>query len=69
VGAGVGISILPESLSTTPRENVAFVALDEPEMNADLYATVRRDDSLPALERFLALLSEVTNAWRSESSN
>ncbi|CAL8479177.1 LysR substrate-binding domain-containing protein [Caballeronia sp. S22] len=69
VGAGVGISILPESLSTTPRENVAFVALDEPAMNADLYATVRRDDSLPALERFLALLSEVTNAWRSESSN
>ncbi|SAK49898.1 LysR substrate-binding domain-containing protein [Caballeronia ptereochthonis] len=68
VGAGVGISILPESLSTTPRENVAFVAMDEPAMNADLYATIRRDDSLPALERFLALLTEVTEAWRRESS-
>ncbi|MEZ0602503.1 LysR substrate-binding domain-containing protein [Paraburkholderia sp. IW21] len=69
VGAGVGISILPESLSTTPRENVAFVKMDEQVMNADLYATVRLDDSLPALERFLALLAEVTDAWRRESSD
>lgn len=66
VGAGVGVSILPESLSTTPRENVVFVPLDERGVNADLYATTRRDDTLPALERFLALLEEVTEAWRAE---
>ncbi|WP_179404706.1 LysR substrate-binding domain-containing protein [Burkholderia guangdongensis] len=66
VGAGVGVSILPESLSTTPRENVVFVGMDERSINADLYATVRRDDTLPALERFLALLAETTDAWRRE---
>lgn len=66
VGAGVGVSVLPQSLSTTPRENVAFVPIQEQSLSADLYATIRRDDALPALDRFLALLVQVTDAWRSE---
>ena len=66
VGAGVGVSVLPQSLSTTPRENVAFVPIKEQSLSADLYATIRRDDVLPALDRFLALLAQVTDEWRSE---
>ncbi|MCO5400157.1 LysR substrate-binding domain-containing protein [Ralstonia soli] len=66
VGAGVGVSVLPQSLSTTPRENVAFVPIKAPSLSADLYATIRRDDALPALDRFLALLAQVTEEWRSE---
>ena len=66
VGAGVGVSVLPQSLSTTPRENVAFVPIKAQSLSADLYATIRRDDVLPALDRFLALLAQVTDAWRSE---
>ncbi|MGO4158406.1 LysR family substrate-binding domain-containing protein [Cupriavidus sp. YAF13] len=67
VGAGVGVSALPRSLSGAPREDVAFLTLDEPGLAADLYATVRRDHGLPALDPFLTLLEDVTEVWHRET--
>ncbi|WP_416047758.1 LysR substrate-binding domain-containing protein [Cupriavidus basilensis] len=67
VGAGVGVSALPRSLSGAPREDVTFLTLDEPGLAADLYATVRRDHGLPALDRFLTLLEDVTEVWHRET--
>ncbi|MCT9115647.1 LysR substrate-binding domain-containing protein [Cupriavidus gilardii] len=66
VGAGVGVSVLPASLSATRRDDVSYVPLAARRLDADLHATVRREHALPALERFLALLEDVTRAWHRE---
>ncbi|MDN7143360.1 LysR family transcriptional regulator [Pseudomonas sp. JQ170] len=56
VDAGVGISLLPESLASVFRTGVKFVPLADSTFNANLFATRRRDDTLPALERFLEII-------------
>ncbi|MDE2288592.1 MAG: hypothetical protein KGK15_10100 [Burkholderiales bacterium] len=66
VSVGVGASILPQSLAAIPREDVVFVPLDGRKLNANLYATYRRDDCLPALDLFLGVLRDATLAWRRE---
>lgn len=66
VGVGAGISVLPRSISSMPREDVVFVPLEEPSLDANLYVTCRRDDCQPALDVFLALLADVTDAWHTE---
>lgn len=61
-----GVSILPQSLTAIPQEDVVCVPLDERKLNANLYAAYRRDDCLPALDLFLWALRDVTQTRRRE---
>ncbi|MDH2346148.1 MULTISPECIES: LysR family transcriptional regulator [unclassified Bradyrhizobium] len=64
VSVGVGVSIVPESVSTSPRAGVSYRKYEGPNPSTDLSVNYRRDNHSPHLRGFL----EVARRYAKESA-
>lgn len=60
VAAEVGVALVPESISRSWREGVAYVPLEAAPVRATLAACWRLDAQNPAVDTFLSLLPDIT---------
>jgi len=58
VAAGIGISIVPSSVSVFQRSDVVFRAFNEETPHVPLYAAWKTDDSETVLTHFLKVVEE-----------
>ncbi|PQZ26947.1 LysR family transcriptional regulator [Ochrobactrum vermis] len=59
VGAGLGMSILPANMQGFYRDQVSFISFSAEGLNADVYATMRRDADLTIAEPFRELVTSL----------
>jgi DNA-binding transcriptional LysR family regulator len=62
VAAGVGVTIIPESVQDLRRSGVAYRPIGPPAPRTSLVALRRPEDRLPVVDRFLAVAREVLAA-------
>jgi DNA-binding transcriptional LysR family regulator len=58
VAAGVGIALVPSSVRRLGRNDVKYLALDEPEITSPIIVSFRPNDRSPLLDKFLRLIRE-----------
>ncbi len=58
VAAGVGIALVPSSVRRLGRDDVDYLALDEPEITSPIIASSRPNDRSPLLAHILNLIGE-----------
>ena len=59
VAAGFGVSLLPATVRKLRHSGVAYLTLDPPEVQIEIAAAHRSQDSSPLLTAFLAVLGEM----------
>jgi len=62
VAAGLGVTLVPNSIGTNPREGVVYRPLRDPALTVELGLAYRRDDSSATLSAFLEVVREVARA-------
>jgi len=62
VAAGLGLALVPSSLRTVRLPGVAYVPLEDPNAFLLLAVACRANDPSPALQQFLATVTEVAVA-------
>ena len=59
VAADVGIALVPSSVRRLGRDDVEYLALDEPEITSPIIMSYRPNDASPLLAKMLELVQEV----------
>jgi len=58
VAAGFGIAVVPSSVRRLGRDDVDYIALDEPEVTSPIIVSFRANDTSPLLAHILKLIQE-----------
>lgn len=66
VAAGVGIALVPSSVRRLGRNDVDYLALDEPEITSPIIVSFRPNDRSPPLAHFLTLIQKFDQRPSSE---
>ncbi|NMG05836.1 LysR family transcriptional regulator [Brasilonema sp. UFV-L1] len=61
VSAGMGVSLAPASIRNIHRTGVVYITLDTLDVEVELVAVWRQDESLPVLRTFLEVTKEVVS--------
>jgi DNA-binding transcriptional LysR family regulator len=64
VAAGMGVTLVPESVRSLRRDNVVYTAIAAPAPVSELSAVYRRGDESPVLKAFLGVMGEVGEVHR-----
>ena len=62
VAAGLGVTLVPNSVATNPRDGVVYRPLRDPALSVELGLAYRRDDPSATLSAFLDVVREVAHA-------
>lgn len=57
IAAGIGVSLVPESVCNLRRAGVTYVPLREPAPAAEMAVAYRKGDTSPVLRAFLAVVA------------
>jgi DNA-binding transcriptional LysR family regulator len=60
VGANMGVALVPASVQNLHREGVIYKPLQDVPTEVEMAIVWRRDETLPALQRFLQVVGEIT---------
>lgn len=69
VAAGLGVSVVPQSLAQIHAGGVTFHPIEEPAPTASLAIAVLRGRHVPLVGRFVAALREACQEWQDDASS